>query len=337
MSWKSAAWPEEVELGLREPQLAADRQRELLHAPRVAGGVGVAGVDRRRQRLHRRGRALLEEPVGLLERDVLGLDRLGGLAQLLGALLRVAQVRLLRLAHEEQRHREDCEGEHAGGGVRDRDHAADEAVHDPVRGQPGEALLPGPPPALVALQREREADEAGVDREVGRSGREAGGDRDEVAQAPLEAGREDPGRGQRGQRERADVEEHVVDRRAPCAPLDDGGRDRERDRCPRTEERRARERTDGGDRDRAVVDLQRESLPDADQDHQGDQPEDVRLRCRRASPSTPAPTPTTATVPTRNASRLESDRKRGPCTACGRGWRRSSGGCISTAGGSGAV
>ena len=50
--------PEQVELGLREPELAADRERELLHASRVAGGVRVARVDGGRQRLHRRGRAL---------------------------------------------------------------------------------------------------------------------------------------------------------------------------------------------------------------------------------------------------------------------------------------
>ena len=76
---------EQVELGLREAELAADRERELLHAARVAGRVGVARVDRRREALHRRRRALLQQPVRLLERDVLRVDRLGGLAQLLGA------------------------------------------------------------------------------------------------------------------------------------------------------------------------------------------------------------------------------------------------------------
>ena len=100
---------EQVELRLREPELAADRERELLHAPRVAGGVGVARVDGRRERLHRRGRALLEQPVRLLERHVLGLDRLGGLAELLGTLAACAEVGLLRLAHQQQRQREHGE------------------------------------------------------------------------------------------------------------------------------------------------------------------------------------------------------------------------------------
>ena len=111
---------EQVELRLREAELAADRERELLHAPRVAGGVRVARVDRRREGLHRRGRALAQQPVRLLERDVLRLDRLRRLAQLLRRLLRVLQVRLLRLAHQEQRHREDGERVEADGVVRER-------------------------------------------------------------------------------------------------------------------------------------------------------------------------------------------------------------------------
>ena len=38
--------------------------------------------------------------------------------------------------------------------------------------------------------------------------------------SPSKPGREDGRRGERRERERADVEEHVVDRRAPGAPLD---------------------------------------------------------------------------------------------------------------------
>ena len=157
---------EQVELGLREAELAADRQRELLHAARVAGGVGVARVDGRREALHRRGRALLEQPVRLLERDVLGVDRLRGLAQLLRAPAGVREVRLLRLAHQQQRHREDGEGVEPGRVVADRDHAADEAVDDVVRQQPEEALVPDAPDVLAALHRECDREQAGVDREV---------------------------------------------------------------------------------------------------------------------------------------------------------------------------
>ena len=176
---------EEVELRLREAQLAADREGELLHAPRVAGRVGVAGVDRRREALHRRRRALLQEAVRLLERDVLALDRLCRRAELLGALLRVPQVCLLGLAHEEQRHGEHRERVEARRVVGDRHHAAHEAVHDPVRGQPREALLPDAPHALVTLHRDRDAQQAGVDREVGEAGSKARGGREELADGAL--------------------------------------------------------------------------------------------------------------------------------------------------------
>ena len=174
---------EQVELGLREPELAADRQRELLHAARVAGGVGVAGVDRGREALHGRGRALLEQPVRVLERDVLGLDRLGRRAELLRAALRVPQVGLLRLAHQQQRHREDGERPEAGRLVADPDHAADEAVDEVVRREPGEALLEDRPPALVALDRDHRAEQAHVDHEVGGAGGDARRDVDELLHA----------------------------------------------------------------------------------------------------------------------------------------------------------
>ena len=73
---------EKVELGTGEVELAADRERQALHAARVAGRVRVARVDRRGEAFHRRGRALAEQPVRLLERHVLRVDRLGRLAQL---------------------------------------------------------------------------------------------------------------------------------------------------------------------------------------------------------------------------------------------------------------
>ena len=174
---------EQVELDLREPELAADRQRELLHPARVAGRVGVARVDRRRKALHRRRRALLEQPVRLLERDVLRVDRLGGLAQLLGAPARVREVRLLRLAHQQQRHREDGERVQTRRVVADRDHAADEAVDEVVRREPEEALVPDPPDVLAALDRESDGQQSGVDREVEAAGDDAGGDGDELSEA----------------------------------------------------------------------------------------------------------------------------------------------------------
>ena len=164
---------EQVELRLREAELAADREGELLHAPRVAGGVRVARVDGRREGLHRRGRALVEQPVRLLERDVLRLDRLCGLAQLLRRLLGVLEVRLLRLAHQEERSGEDREREQADGVVRDRDDGADEAVDDVVRQEPGEPLAVDAPWALVPLDARGEAQQAHVHGEVDRAADEA--------------------------------------------------------------------------------------------------------------------------------------------------------------------
>ena len=76
---------EQVELHVRESELTTDRERQLLHTARMAGRVGVPRVHRRGEALHRRRRALLQQPVRLLERHVLRVDRLGRLAQLLGA------------------------------------------------------------------------------------------------------------------------------------------------------------------------------------------------------------------------------------------------------------
>ena len=75
----------QIELHVREPELAADRKRKLLDPARVTGRVGVPRVHRRGEALHGRGRAFLQQPVRLLERHVLSVDRLGGLPELLGA------------------------------------------------------------------------------------------------------------------------------------------------------------------------------------------------------------------------------------------------------------
>ena len=123
MSWKSAAWPSTSSSARESPSWRPIASGELLHAARVARRVRVACVDGRRERLHRLGRALLQEPVRLLERDVLRLDRLGGRAQVARRPLRVREVRLLRLAHQQDGHGEDREGIQARGVVRDRDRA----------------------------------------------------------------------------------------------------------------------------------------------------------------------------------------------------------------------
>src|SRR4051794_7766934 len=100
---------EEVELRVREADLAADRERQLLDAARVAGRVGVAGIDCGGEALHRCGRALLQRLVRDLERLVLRLDRRCRTAQLRGAALSVLEVGLLRVALQPERQREDDE------------------------------------------------------------------------------------------------------------------------------------------------------------------------------------------------------------------------------------
>ena len=136
MSWKSAAWPSSSSSGCERSQLAADRERELLHPSRVARRVRVARVDRRRQRLHGRGRALLQQSVRLLERDVLRLDRLRRRAELVRRALRVLEVGLLRLAHQKERQREDDDRPGADRPVRLVDDRGDEAVDEVVRHEP---------------------------------------------------------------------------------------------------------------------------------------------------------------------------------------------------------
>ena len=242
---------EQVQLRLGEPQLPADRQRELLDAAGVAGGIRVAGVDRGRERLHRSGRSLLQQSVRHLEGDVLGLDRLRCLAELLGGAVRVLQVRLLRLPHQQERDREDRQGEQVDRLIRERHHAADEAVHDVVRQQPRELLLEDAPPAFVALQRECQRDEAHVDDEVARAGEQAErGDREPVRGSVREeeAELEDAGGRQRCEGQGADVEEHVVERLPARAPIDGDAGDRQRKRGTPAEERRRRQTADGAHR-----------------------------------------------------------------------------------------
>ena len=233
---------EQVELRLREVELPADGERKLLHASRMAGRVRVSRVDRRRERLHRRRRALAQRPVGLLERHVLRLDRVRRLAQLLCRSLRVREVRLLRLAHQEQRHGEDREAVEADGRVADAHHGADEAVHDVVRQEPGETLVEHGPRALVTLDPGREAQQAHVDEEVQRAACESEcGDGEPAAVAGARPDREDGSRRERRHRHRADVVDDGVERVAARAPIDDGDRDRHRQRRAIVEERSAGE------------------------------------------------------------------------------------------------
>ena len=215
----------------------------------------------------------------LLERDVLGLDRLRGLAQLLRRALGVAKVGLLRLAHQQQRQREDDERPDADRLVRLVDDGGDEAVDEVVERQPAEALAPGAPRVLAALDGDGEREQAGVDGKVGEAGDQPHDDEHGLRAGAADVHREDLRGGERGKRERADVEEQLVEDAPPGAPLDRRHRDRERERGARADDRSAGERTDGAHRDRAgVLDLERESLADADEDDDRDQACDVGAR-----------------------------------------------------------
>ena len=173
--------PEKVELGLRKPQLPADGQGELLDAARMAGRVGIPRVDGGREALHRRGGALLEEPVRLLERDVLLPDGLCGLSELLRRFLGVPEVRGHRLAHEEEREHEDGEAVEPDRGVREGDRPADRAERDVVRQEPREALVPDAPPLVVPFERHCAGEKSRVDDEVRPARDQAGRGDDELA------------------------------------------------------------------------------------------------------------------------------------------------------------
>ena len=137
------------------------------------------------------------------------------------------------------------------------------------------------------------------------------------------AAREDARGGERSERQRADVEEHLVRPDPLRAPVDDRDRDRDRERGPRPEQRRAGDRADGAQRDRAAADLvadgQRDGLADADERDDREQARDVG----RAAEQEPVDARDDAgeCSPRRRGEprRRESARKRGPCTASGRG------------------
>ena len=145
-----------------------------------------------------------------------------------------------------------------------------------MREQPAEALLPGPQPALSAFDREREAEQPRGHRVVDGPGDHSHAHDEAVAQAGARAQMEDLRRTQEGKRQRTDVEHDLVHGRAPSTPVDDGLRAGERERRPRTEESCSRKRTDGGHRDRAVVQPERQRLTGADQDGDRQQADDVR-------------------------------------------------------------
>ena len=103
MSCRSAAWST-IDRARRptRPSSRAITHRRGGNAARMAGRVRVARVDRRRQRLEGRRRALDHRAMGLLERRVLLDDRLARLLQPQHGALR-------EVDEEERRERESCE------------------------------------------------------------------------------------------------------------------------------------------------------------------------------------------------------------------------------------
>ena len=174
------------------------------------------------------------------------------------------EVRLLRLAHQEQRQCEDDDCPGADRLVRLVHDGCDEAVGHVVRRQPREALAPDVHEALSALDADRDRQERRVDDEVGEARQEARGDEDAGADRTGDVDREDRRGRERREREDPDVEEVVMEARAARAPRDRRHGDRERQRCARPDDRGCHERADGADGDRAgLLDLERERLAEA--------------------------------------------------------------------------
>ncbi len=80
---------------------------------------------------------------------------------------------------------------------------------------------------------------------------------------------------ERGETERADVEEHVVARVASCAPVHRCRGHGERKRSSRPEEGRSGQGSHGADRDRAVVHLEGQRLAEADEHDEREQGEEM--------------------------------------------------------------
>ena len=187
------------------------------------------------------------------------------------------------------------------------------------------------PRALVALDARREAEQAHVDGEVdgaaddaqsrGRRARLAGAGRRSQIEKTAAAASE-------ASESVADVEEDVVERAAGArSTRRRDGRERERQRGAIVEERGARERADGADRDRALDLGELERRAPGRRRRARARRAGRRRRCSwpKTSPAMPAADADDADDADDDArGARESEKKRGPCSACGRGWRRSS-------------
>ncbi len=124
---------EDVQLPPGEAQLSSDGEREAPDPPRMPGRVWVASVHDRRQRLHRRDRALPQQPVRLLQGGRLrarGLCRRARRPEV--ASLPALEVRPLHPPRDHQRHRGSGERGQPPRLVRERERASEQAVGEIV-------------------------------------------------------------------------------------------------------------------------------------------------------------------------------------------------------------
>ena len=136
----------------------------------------------------------------------------------------------------------------------------------------------------------------------------------------LGRGREDGRGSERRERERADVEQDLVHRRAAGAPLHRTDRDRQRQRATRPEQRGAGEHADRAHGERALVDdLERECLRRSRRARAGRAGRSGRRCSRGTSPATPASDADQAHGgDEHDQPRLQREEPR-PLSACGRG------------------
>ena len=130
----------------------------------------------------------------------------------------------------------------------------------------------------MALEGHRTAQEARVHDEVHAARDEPRRGHHELLEPFVAAEVEDCRRREAGEREGADVEEELVDRRAPRAPLHRRGGDGERQRRLRAGDRGSGQRTDRADGDRASVELEGERLAAGDERDDRQQAEDLGRR-----------------------------------------------------------
>ena len=127
----------------------------------------------------------------------------------------------------------------------------------------------------MALEGKRDRQQSSVHEEVDAAGDDTGQVERQLAAAEPAAEVEDAARSEPRQGQAADVEEHLVYRRAPRAPLHHARRHGQEQRHTHVEQSHAGDRADCADRDRAVVDLDRDRLPDRNENCDRDDPSPV--------------------------------------------------------------